>query len=74
MVVFRPEKVIGGLPATLTPNAVYFVRVGNGFTIYAADATGSVAYPINQAIITYGTLPPNNNDGNPDGSIYIQIT
>ena len=25
-------------------------------------------------IITYGTTPPNNNDGLPDGSIYIQIT
>ena len=48
MVVFRPEKVTGGLPATLTPNAIYFVRVGAGFTIYASDATGSVAYPINQ--------------------------
>ena len=48
MVVFRPQKVIGSPPSPLTPNAVYFVRVGNGFTIYAADATGSVAYPINQ--------------------------
>lgn len=25
-------------------------------------------------IITYGTAPPNNNDGLPDGSIYIQIS
>jgi hypothetical protein len=48
MVVFRPEKVLGGLPSTLTPNAVYFVRVGAGIMIYVADATGSVAYPINQ--------------------------
>jgi hypothetical protein len=48
MVVFHPQKVTGGLPATLTPNAIYFVRVGAGFTIYASDATGSVAYPINQ--------------------------
>lgn len=74
MVVFRPEKVLGGLPPTLTPNAVYFVRVGSGIMIYVADATGSVAYPINQTIITYGTSPPNNNDGNPEGSIYIQLT
>ena len=42
--------------------------------VYVADATGSVAYPINQTTITYGTSPPNNNDGNPDGSIYIQVT
>jgi hypothetical protein len=48
MVVFRPEKVIGGLPSTLTPNAVYFVRVGTGIMIYVADATGSAAYAINQ--------------------------
>jgi hypothetical protein len=48
MVVFHSEKVLGGLPLTLTPNAVYFVRVGSGIMIYVADATGSVAYPINQ--------------------------
>jgi len=48
MVVFHPEKVIGGLPSTLTPNAVYFVRVGSGIMIYVADATGSAAYSINQ--------------------------
>lgn len=48
MVIFHPEKALGALPSTLTPNAIYFVRVGSGFTIYAADVTGSVAYPINQ--------------------------
>ena len=48
MVVFHPEKVIAALPATLTPNAVYFVRVGTGIMIYVADATGSVAYSLNQ--------------------------
>ena len=48
MVIFRPEKVIGGLPSPLSPNAIYFVRVGDGIMIYVADATGSVAYPINQ--------------------------
>ena len=74
MVRFHPEKVIGALPATLTPNAVYFVRVGTGIMIYVVDSTGSVAYPINVPVITYGTAPPNNNDGNPEGSIYIQIT
>ena len=45
---FRPEKAIGSPPSALTPNAIYFVRVGNGIMIYASDATGSVAYPINQ--------------------------
>lgn len=71
---FRPEKVLSALPSTLTPNGVYFVRVGTGIMLYVADATGSVAYTINQTIITFGTSPPNNNDGNPDGSIYIQVT
>ena len=74
MVIFHPEKALGALPSILTPNAVYFVRVGSGIMVYVADATGSVAYPINQTTITYGTSPPNNNDGNPDGSIYIQVT
>lgn len=71
---FRPEKVLSALPSPLTPNGVYFVRVGTGIMLYVADATGSVAYTINQTIITSGTSAPNNNDGNPDGSIYIQIT
>lgn len=74
MVNFRPEKVIGALPSVLTPNAVYFVRVGAGIMVHVADATGSVAYPINVPVINYGTAPPNNNDGQPDGSLYIQIT
>ena len=73
MVIFRPEKVIGSLPTILTPNAVYFVRVGTGIMIYVADSTGSVAYPINVPTINYGSAPPNNNDGNPEGSIYLKI-
>ena len=48
MVIFHPEKALGALPSTLTPNAIYFVRVGSGIMIYVSDATGSVAYPINQ--------------------------
>ena len=74
MVRFHPEKVIGALPSPLTPNGVYFVRVGTGIMVYVADATGSVAYPINVPVVNYGTAPPNNSDGNPEGSIYIQIT
>lgn len=48
MVIFHPEKALGALPSTLTPNAIYFVRVGSGIMIYVSDATGSVAYTINQ--------------------------
>lgn len=44
---FRPEKVLSALPPTLTPNGVYFVRVGTGIMLYVADATGSVAYTLN---------------------------
>ena len=48
MVIFHPEKALGALPSILTPNAIYFVRVGDGIMIYVSDTTGSVAYPINQ--------------------------
>jgi hypothetical protein len=44
---FRPNKVVGSLPPTLEPNAVYFVRTGVGFDLYCTDQTGSIAHQIN---------------------------
>lgn len=41
------HKVVSALPGTLTPNAVYAVRVGVGFDLYMSDSTGSVAHKIN---------------------------
>lgn len=35
------KKVVAALPATLEPNSVYYVRVGDGFDIYVTDNTGS---------------------------------
>lgn len=70
---FRAQKVVSSLPATLQANTLYFVRTGNGFDLYCSDQTGSIAHKINQPVITYGAAPPNNNDGTPEGSIYIQI-
>lgn len=44
----RIEKVVSQLPATLSKNTIYYVRVGNGFEIYCTNDSGViVAYPTN---------------------------
>lgn len=43
------HKIISSLPSTLEPDALYFVRVGQGFDLYLTDTTGSVAYSINSS-------------------------
>ena len=40
-------KTVSALPVPLAPNAVYLVRVGQGYDLYATDTTGSNAYKIN---------------------------
>ena len=47
MVTFTPHKVIANLPSVLVPDALYAVRVGAGFDLYVADATGAVAHKLN---------------------------
>lgn len=47
MTIFRASKVVSALPVPLTPDTVYYVRVGEGFETYVSDSTGSVAYPQN---------------------------
>lgn len=42
-------KVVSALPATLTPNTIYAVRVGAGFSLYISDSTGAIAHAINSA-------------------------
>ena len=37
---FIVRKVVSTLPASLTPNTLYFVRVLNGFDVYLTDITG----------------------------------
>lgn len=41
------HKVVASLPGTLEPDAVYAVRVGDGFDLYISDSTGSVAHRLN---------------------------
>lgn len=45
--VFRAEKVLSQLPATLEKDTVYFVRVGVGFEMVVTDSTGLLAYKHN---------------------------
>ena len=40
-------KAVASLPATLEPNTMYAVRVGEGFDFYISDLTGSIAYKTN---------------------------
>lgn len=44
---FRVYKEVVNLPSTLEPDAVYFIRVGNGFDLYVSDATGTAAHKVN---------------------------
>ena len=46
---FIAKKVVSTLPAILTPNTLYFVRVMNGFDMYLTDITG-VAYKQNEEL------------------------
>lgn len=42
-------KEIAALPTTLDPDAIYLVRVGEGFDLYASDSTGAFAHKLNSA-------------------------
>lgn len=45
--IFSAYKVVSALPTVLVPDAIYLVRIGNGFDLYCSDATGNIAHPIN---------------------------
>jgi len=45
MTTLRIEKVDAALPGILTPNTLYFVKVGSTITSYISDNTGTNAYP-----------------------------
>jgi hypothetical protein len=47
MSTFAAHKVVSALPATLVANAIYAVRVGEGFDLYITDTTGQVAHKVN---------------------------
>lgn len=41
------HKVVAVLPSTLTADALYAVRAGEGFDLYLADSTGAIAHKVN---------------------------
>lgn len=43
----RAHKLVAALPDPLEPNALYLLRAGAGFDLYASDQTGSVAHKLN---------------------------
>ena len=47
MANFNAHKVVAALPATLTPNGIYFVRSGLGYVQYVVDSSGAIARPMN---------------------------
>lgn len=54
--VLTVTKTVGSLPAVLTPNTFYAVRVGTGYELYLSDTTGQVAYPLNQQAVSDDTI------------------
>jgi hypothetical protein len=48
MAKLRIEKV-AALPSILTPDTLYFVKVGSTITSYLTDHTGTTAYPTSAA-------------------------
>ena len=47
MSAFRAHKLVAALPDPLEPNALYLLRTGAGFDLYASDQTGSAAHKLN---------------------------
>lgn len=41
------HKMIAALPDPLEPDAIYYVRVGQGFDLYVTDSTGNIAHTLN---------------------------
>lgn|GEM_PF-4976544 len=57
MKVFSPRKVLSALPDPLVADAMYAVRVGDGFDLYIVDSTGAIAYKVNGGAAATGELP-----------------
>jgi hypothetical protein len=47
MADFKAYKEVSVLPSTLVPSAIYLVRTGAGFDLYASDSTGAIAHSLN---------------------------
>ena len=51
------HKVVSQLPAELAPNAIYLVRVADGFSLYATNASGEIqAFPLNGVLPSGGAV------------------
>ena len=55
MSAFRAHKLVVASPEPLEPNALYLLRAGAGFDLYASDQTGSVAHKLNADEASGGT-------------------
>jgi hypothetical protein len=67
MAELKLYKMVASLPAVLEPNAIYLVRVGNGFDQYATNSTGTiVSYPLN--LPSRSSLGINNVDNTSDAN------
>jgi len=56
------HKVISSLPATLSPNSIYAVRVGIGYDLYITDNTGDLVFKVNSGSgFLFGDTPPDPN-------------
>lgn len=58
MATLRIEKVDGSLPGVLTPDTLYFVKIGSAITVYISDSTGSSAYATSSGASDAGELHP----------------
>jgi len=50
MSTFRAHKVVSTLPSVMEPDAIYAVRVGEGFDLYITDNAGLIAHRVNSAL------------------------
>ncbi|WP_313105077.1 hypothetical protein [Stutzerimonas nitrititolerans] len=51
MATVKHHKVVAALPAELEPDAIYYVRVGQGHDVYVTNGSGMiVGYPANAAL------------------------
>ena len=58
MSTLKIENRVGSLPATITANTLYAVKVGSGFDLYVSDSTGSSALPLNVVAAENNDLEP----------------
>ena len=67
MATFKIFKEVAVLPSVLEPDAMYLVRTGVGFDLYAVDNTGNFAFKVNSS--TAGSAPTNPSFTYTDGQL-----